>query len=117
MILRAAGHHPRALAGVDPPPPSQLPSTQKNSRGSGPLRTLELFLCDHLPPRPGLAGKHRPKNPEQVVTPRQLRVLSSTPQANPSWTYGAKDAGNVAENRKQEGPLPIITQDGWWPPS
>lgn len=25
--------------------------------------------------------------------------------------YGAKDAGNVAENRKQKGPLPIITQD------
>lgn len=53
------------------------------------------------------------KNPEQVVTPRQLRVLPlpHTP-GQPLMDYGAKDAGNVAENRKQEGPLPIITQDG-----
>lgn len=26
--------------------------------------------------------------------------------------YGAKDAGNVAENRKRKGPLPIVTQGG-----
>lgn len=91
----------------------QLPSTQKNSWRSGPLRIWGLFLCDHLPPRPGLAGKRRPKNPEQVVTPRQLRILPLPHTlGEPFMDSGAKDAGNAAGSRKQKGPLPIITQDG-----
>lgn len=47
------------------------------------------------------------------MTPRQLRILPLLHSlGQPFMDHGAKDAGNVAENRNQKGPLPIITQDG-----